>query len=98
MTFQSAHEWLKQYAVYEEQELDKRRGVESLMQQTQTGSTGGNSPTGEFSDPVKYPRRASARMREELRTGHTTGELEALLDSIENSPELAALFMEGRSQ
>jgi hypothetical protein len=35
-SWMSAHEWLKQYAAYEEQELNKRRLIEWLMQQKQT--------------------------------------------------------------
>lgn len=31
--WQSAHEWLKDYNAYEEQELDKRRLIEWLMHQ-----------------------------------------------------------------
>jgi len=36
MEWISAHEWLRRYAAHEEKELDKRRGIETLMQQVQT--------------------------------------------------------------
>lgn len=34
--WQSAHEWLKDYNAYEEQEMDRRRFIEYLMTTTYT--------------------------------------------------------------